>query len=222
MELGADKRSLLALAGVLAVLLGVLYFQFFRHPPAAAPQAIPPGSPQPTAAASGASARTPAGARAQRRGDGPADPMTADVTLRTDLLERVRGIEEPQVDRNIFQFGRPKPAAPAPPPELAERAQQLLEAAQQTQPAETQPAPAAAPPPKPPARPPSWKYYGHADDPSSAAARAFLLDGEEILIVREGTLVRGRYLITGIEGESISLRDRDAAADFTIGLEAAP
>ncbi len=221
MELGADKRSLLTLGGALVVLVGVLYFQFFLNPPAS-----PPASPQPAAAAGTAAARAPGSGRTQqrsgRRGEGAPDPMSADITLRTDLLERVRGIEEPEVDRNIFLFGRPKPAAPAPPPpEVTEQAQRLLDAVQPNATAEPEPAPADAPPPKPPARPPNWKYYGLADDPSSEAARAFLLDGEEILMVREGTLVRGRYRITVIDGESISLRDQNAAADFTIQLEAA-
>lgn len=219
------------LGGTLAVLAGVVYFQFFRDSPTPAPELRTEPRSQAAGAVSANSA-TPGRTSAARRiggrfrprlggeaADADVDPMTADVTLRTDLLERVRSIEPPQVERDIFNFGRPRRPDPAPPaPEVARRAQSRLQA-EMKRPEAPAPAPATRRPRPPTAQPPKWKYFGLAGDPSSAAQRAFLLDGEEILVAEEGTLLRDRYLIQSIGADAITLLDRQAGQDFTIRLE---
>lgn len=230
MELGANKRSVATLGGLLAVLAFVVYFQFVRGPGVT----VPPRRPvvQTGSGNAGISSETPPARpdRSQRPGGrfrprlgrpgsgSRPDPMTADATLRKGLLERLRGVEEPKVDRDIFNFGRPKPpAVVAPSREEVQQAQARLEAAMKK---ERAPAPKPPPRPSPPkARPPNWKYYGLADDPASAAQRAFLLDGEEILVAAQGTVIQDRYRIDSIGLEAIVLKDLEAGQEFTIRLE---
>ena len=146
--------------------------------------------------------------------------MTADASLRKELLDRVRGIEEPSVERDIFNFGRPRrPEVKPPTPAETKQAQARLEAAMR----KPKPAPARAAPRKAPprAKPPDWKYYGLASLPGLDTRRAFLLDGEEILVAAEGALIQERYRIGQIGLEALVLEDMQAQQEFTIPLEAA-
>ena len=231
MEVGANRKSLAILAGLLAVLAFVMYYQFFRETGVTVPQRRPVirtgaaggGTPREPATAPTRRARRP-GARFQPRlgraqAEDRADPMTADTILRTGLLERVRGIEAPTVERDIFNFGpAKKPPVAAPTREEAKLAQSRLEATMKRR---RGAAPSPAPRPAPPrARPPNWKYYGLADDPGSTAQRAFLLDGEEILVAAEGGLLQGRYRIARIGLDAVVLKDLQANQEFSIPLEA--
>ncbi len=208
LELGANKKSLVQLAAALAVLAAVVYVQFFGSQggrparPAAAP-----GSSSPARAARGADSGPPA--------DPSRDPA-ADARLRKELLERVRAIEAPVVDRNIFAFGRPQPREfTGPTKEEAQLAQARLEAAVRKPP----PRPVPKPAPKRAARPPDWKYYGLASAANSEARQAFLLDGEEILLASEGALLQGRYRITGIGLQAVRLEDTLENQQFSIPLD---
>ena len=85
-------------------------------------------------------------------------------------------------------------------------------------------APVAAPKPAPrPAaprgRPPNWKYYGLADSPQSASKRAFLLDGEEIFVAAEGSVVQDRYQVARIGLDTVDLMDLEADQEFKIHRE---
>lgn len=212
MELGADKKSLIQLGVALAVLAIVVYVQFFSGPgesPAQVPAAQRP------AVSTGRTASQPPTADPQSQ-DEP--DFAADATLRKDLLERVRAIETPVVDRDIFNFGRPKPREIAGPTrEEARLAQAKLEAAAR-QPAPRPARPAPRPAPKK-ARPPDWKYYGLASSAHSEARRAFLLDGDEILLASEGSLLQGRYRITDIGLQAVRLEDTQENEEFSIPLE---
>ena len=231
MELGANKKSIATLAGLLAVLAFVTYYQFFRGAGVTVPQPRPvvrmpagnagitgePDAARPTSAGRfGGRFRPRLG---HSNADDRPDPMASDATLRKGLLERLRGIEEPKVERDIFNFGRPKPPVVAGPTrEEVRQAQARLEANMKKR---TAPPPRPPPRPSPPkARPPRWKYYGLADDPASAAQRGFLLDGEEILVAAEGTILQGRYRIDRIGLDAIVLRDLQADQEFSIQLEA--
>ncbi len=212
MELGANKRSLIQLGVALAVLAIVVYVQFFSGPgggPAPLPTAQRP------AVSAGGAANQPPTVDPQS----PNEPdLTADATLRKDLLERVRAIETPVVDRDIFNFGRPKPREIAGPTrEEARLAQAKLEAAAR-KPAPRPARPAPRPAPKK-ARPPDWKYYGLASSAHSEARRAFLLDGDEILLASEGSLLQGRYRITDIGLQAVRLKDTEENQEFSIPLE---
>lgn len=212
MELGANKRSLIQLGVALTVLAIVVYVQFFSGPsggPAPVPTAQRP------AVSAGGTANQPPAVDPQSQNE---PDFTADATLRKDLLERVRAIETPVVDRDIFNFGRPKPREIAGPTrEEARLAQAKLEAAAR-KPAPRPARPAPRPAPKK-ARPPDWKYYGLASSAHSEARRAFLLDGDEILLASEGSLLQGRYRITDIGLQAVRLEDTQENEEFSIPLE---
>ena len=221
MELGANNKSLIQLAVALTVLAVVMYVQFFSGSggsPATSATATRPvpaqaieRPPEPTFRTA---SQPPAANLATSQELNPA----ADATLRKELLERVRAIEAPVVDRNIFNFGRPKPPEIAGPTrEEAQLAQAKLEAAVR-KPAPKPERPAPKPAPKA-ARPPNWKYYGLASAADSEAKQAFLLDGEEILLASIGSLLQGRYRITDIGLQAVELEDTEENQQFSIPLE---
>lgn len=226
MEVGADRKSLIKLGAALAVLAVVVYFQFFRGPePQPAAPRVAAGAPA-TARNSTADlqpTRPPRGGRFQprlgrREADGALDPLTAETTLRTDLLHQVRAIEVPTVDRDIFNFGRPKPPPPQPPdPEAAREAQRRVE--EQMRARRARAAQPSAPAPAPRARPPAWKYFGVASREDAAAQRAFLLDGEEILVAEQGVVVQDRYRIKRVGLDALVLADLKSNQEFSIPLE---
>lgn len=218
MELGANKKSLIQLAAALAVLAVVMYVQFFSGPsgspatPATATRPVP--SPATERPAGPTASQPQAADLATSQELNPA----ADATLRKELLERVRAIEAPVVDRNIFNFGRPKPLEIAgPSKEEAQLAQAKLEAAVR-KPGPKPELPAPKPAPKV-VRPPNWKYYGLASAANSEARQAFLLDGEEILLASKGSLLQGRYRITDIGLQAVELEDTQENQQFSIPLE---
>ena len=221
MEVGANKKSLIQLAVALAVLAVVVYVQFFSGPggspapPAAARRSEPAATaPRPAAISLEPAHQLPA---ADLPAQQDSDP-SADATLRKDLLERVRAIETPVVDRNIFNFGRPKPReVVGPSKEEAQLAQAKLEAAVKTP--QPKPKPPAPEPAAKPVRPPNWKYYGLASAAQSEVRRAFLLDGDEILLASKGSLLQGRYRITEIGLQAVKLQDTQENQQFSIPLE---
>ncbi len=226
MELGANRRSLTQLAVLLVLLAVVVYFQFLRGPggPSEPPSATT-ATPGPAAADPLPGGRQPRRRFQPRMGGASAeaatDPMTADATIRKDRLARLREIDEPSIERDIFNFGRPKPVTvQGPTREELLAAQRRLEQARQP----------ATPPPPEPARPepevarvvpPDWKYYGLASLSDMDARRGFLLDGEEILVVAEGSRVRDKYRIAMIGLSEIEVEDIDAGQGFSIQLEVA-
>ena len=210
MELGANKRSLIQLGVAVFVLAIVVYVQFFSGSGEA-----PAPTTQRSAASTGSTTSRPPTTDRQAQNE---PDFTADATLREDLLERVRAIETPVVDRDIFNFGRPKPREIAGPTrEEARLAQAKLEAATR------KPAPRPARPAPRPAhktvRPPDWKYYGLASSAHTEARRAFLLDGDEILLASEGALLQDRYRITKIGRQAVTLEDTQEDQEFSIPLE---
>ena len=231
MEIGANRRSLGLLGLLIAVLAFVVYFQFFTEDAPSNPKAAAPartGQAEPSETTRTERSRGPASRRtggrfqprlgSERTGE-RLDPMTAASTLRTDLLDRVQGIVEPTVERDIFNFGRPKkPEVAGPTREEAQLAQSRLDAAVRT-PVKPPKRPVSRPK-QPPARPPNWKYFGQANDPGSLASRAFLLDGEEILVAAEGSMLQGRYRLLRIDPEQVVVQDTQAGLRFSLPIEA--
>ena len=129
---------------------------------------------------------------AQRnRRSGQQQVLDVDPTLRLDLLEASRAVQYEGSSRNIFEFYSPpappppvNPAPPLPPPGNASAG--------------------TAPPPKQPAI--ALKFYGMAQRPGGPR-RAFLTDGEEIMIAREGEVVANFYKINRIGVSSLELED---------------
>jgi hypothetical protein len=160
--------------------------------PAASPRAAVLGLQNPSTAGS-----APAPARAPRAGSG--EPLSQeelaslDPTLREDLLDRSRRIAYSGSTRNIFQYYTPPPppAPPAPPPSPA-------------QPVDAAPSRPAPPPPPPPI---ALKFYGVAAPPGSGDKKAFLTDGDEIIITQEGETIARFYKVIRIGVNSIELED---------------
>ncbi|OFV99670.1 MAG: hypothetical protein A3H94_03795 [Acidobacteria bacterium RIFCSPLOWO2_02_FULL_60_20] len=128
--------------------------------------------------------------------------LDVDPSLRLDLLEASRSVIYQGSSRNIFEYpsqAEPLPVAPAPPvtPPGDESATQT-------------PAP-----PKSPSLP--WKFYGTAQQ-SGGPRRAFLTDGEEILIAKEGEIVAKFYKINRIGVSSLELEDTRSSEKQQLAL----
>jgi hypothetical protein len=225
MKLGAERNKVIMLAALSMIAAGTIYVQYFSGPPTA-----PPRAPRPTAADAAAAPATavqraprarPARSRSQRfqpsfsgGSEEPLDPMQVDPTLRTDLLAKVRAVEFTRVERDLFQFTTRK-VEPLKPAQVA-KAQELLKKAE-----EPKPPPAAEPPPpsKPKAPPIPWKYYGFATPPGDTRKRAFLLDGEDVLIATEGDVFKNRYKVVRIGVNSIIVEDLQFQDQQTLPLD---
>ena len=236
MKLGTeDKKKTYAAIGLTAVALVTVYVQFFSGAP------VVPGPPPPRPAAS-VSAPVQPQARAVRRAPSPTtsrrrssaagefepiwrrshedeefDPLQDDPTLRTELLAAVRDAEFRGVERNIFQFTTRKVVQAPPPADLVKQAQERQRAFEQAR-AESKPAEPAKPAPK---RAPriTWKYYGFANEAGESQRRAFLLDGEDVLIAGEGDLLRGgRYKVVRISLSNIVIEDTEFQEEQTLPI----
>ena len=174
------------------------------------PPASPSASRQAGTAASGTrsgqdralAAAVDGGSAAPRRGKQRKLVLDVDPSLRLDLLEASRAVIYQGSSRNIFEYpsqAEPLPVAPAPPvtPPGDESATQT-------------PAP-----PKPPSLP--WKFYGTAQQ-SGGPRRAFLTDGEEILIAKEGEVVAKFYKINRIGVSSLELEDTRSSEKQQLAL----
>ncbi|MBI4461077.1 MAG: hypothetical protein HY648_13600 [Acidobacteria bacterium] len=113
--------------------------------------------------------------------------LALDPTLRLDLLEKSRQVKYQGASRNIFQMYTPPAPAPVVPPAAPSGAS------------------AATPLAPQPAIP--LKFYGMAMQPDATEKKAFLTDGEEIFIAKEGDLVARQYRIVRIGMNSVELED---------------
>jgi hypothetical protein len=77
------------------------------------------------------------------------------------------------------------------------------------------------PPPPPPAQL-SMKFFGYGNLPSGGPRRAFLLDGEDVLIVGEGETVQNHIRILRIGNESIEFEDTNTHQRGSNPIEASP
>jgi hypothetical protein len=145
------------------------------------------------------------------------DPLEHDPTLRTDLLAAVRDVPMSPYSRNIFQFGERRrvvePLSEAEIKKATERA--------------TPPPPPPAPVPtvakaaeKPTAPRLTWKYYGFASPSGDGQRRAFLLDGENVLIGAEGDVFRQRYKVKRVGLTSIVIEDLQYSEEQTLPITA--
>ena len=136
------------------------------------------------------------------------DPATVDPTLRLDLLAKVQQAELAGPGRNVFQFGQapPKPLPPEPKVQLTKAV-----------------APAAPPAPPKPAGPPApppinLRYYGFSSVAGSSTKTAFFLDGEDILVAKEGDTLKRRYRVVRIGATSVVMEDTESKRQQTLPL----
>ncbi len=229
MKAGAEPKKVAILVGLLAVAAYLLYDQFQPDPgsrPAAAPARTAPPARQIRSAADellggGGAAKTRSSQRIMKEfkpvlkrskpGEGP-DPVKLDPTLRQDLLAKVQSLDYQTAERNLFQFGTPKPKVD-PQAEAAKEAAAPPKANGPGGPAANTP-PAKAPPP-----PIQLKYYGYANRPGDTRRRALLMDGEEIFVAVEGEVLRRRYRVVRIGINSIVIEDVEFKSEQTLPLQ---
>ena len=239
MTLGAQPKKMAILGVLLAVAAVVLYLNVFAgdsESTPAAPQRPPvvadPVNRTPQTAVSRANVKR-AGRGANTSGeikprqgwerpeDRP-DPATIDPTLRLDLLAKVQNVEPAASMRNIFQYG----AAP-PPPSAKIELPKVGTIAVNKGPALPPPAPVQAGPPPPPPEPKAptitMKYYGYQISKADGSKKAFLLDGDDVIIAGENEPVkRGRYKVVAIGLTSITIEDTQFKSNQTVRIQEEP
>ena len=234
MKVGAeDKKKVALLAALSAIALVTVYIQFFSGAPqngAGSPAARPAAGLPPTQAQPARRITAPARRRVQAGGqafqpvwaslrdDETFNPLEADPTLRTDLLEAVRSVSFTNVERNIFEFTtRRRVEVPPSAAEIA-RANALQQAAEREA---APPAPVQPPTPQAPRAPRlGWRYYGFANADQDGERRAFLLDGTDVLIGSEGDIFKNRYKIVRIGQAQIVVEDMQFQSEQELVLEA--
>ncbi len=146
------------------------------------------------------------------------NPLAADPTLRTDLLAAVRQVPMSRYRRNIFQFGqRRRIQQPLSAAEIAKAAQKATTPRPRPP---IQAKPTTVPPPARSAPRITWKYYGFASPSKEGDRRAFLLDGEDVLIGGEGHVFRDRYKVKRIGLTSIVMEDLEYSEEQTLPITA--
>ena len=244
MKLGTEDKKKTALAiGLSVVALVTVYLNMFADGPsssparprpaaAAQPRADAPIQPQARPSRAVSAVRSSSGrsrrARLQSNTFEPIwqqsheeefDPLAADPTLRTDMLAAVRTVPMSRYSRNIFEFGqRRRIVEPLSDAEIAKATQRAAP------PKPVTPAPAAKPAatPAPARKAPriTWKYYGFASPAGDGQRRAFLLDGEDVLIGGEGDVFRSRYKVKRIGMTSIVVEDLEYSEEQTLPITA--
>jgi hypothetical protein len=224
MKLGANEPKKLIVLGGLVLLGGWLaYTNLFSGPSVSTTRtaALPVASEDAVSAST--ESEPPAGARAPvrrarsdefhpilhpRRPEDRIDPSRIDPTLRLDLLAKLQSVELSGSGRNPFKIGPPPPKVeplkgPEPKVDL--------------KPVQADAKPAA--PPGPPSPPPiNLKYYGFTSAPGNTAKTAFFLDGEDILVAKEGDTLKRRYRVVRIGITSVVMEDTDSKRQETIKL----
>jgi hypothetical protein len=143
------------------------------------------------------------------------DATSIDPTLRLDLLAKVQAVNLEGGERNLFQFGAaPLPKVPEP---------KIVPAG--PKPPLTPGMPGGGPPdpPKPPPPPPvPLKFYGYAAPDPAGAKRLFFLDGDDIVVVHEGELIKGRYKVVQTGVNSVVVEDTQFNSRETLALVEPP
>ena len=230
MKLGTNEPKKVGALALLAIVAGYLvYSNVISGPaPSAAPSApaVPAPAAQPAApfVASTPEPPRPAPRAAAGRGrsdefhptfrskrpEDRIDPTRIDPTLRLDLLAKLQRVGSSGAGRNLFQFSMPpvKAELKGPEPKVAPKPVKVEEAKAQ--------------PPKPPGPPPpppiNLKYYGFSSAPGNNAKTAFFLDGDDILVAREGETLKRRYRVVRIGVTSVVMEDTESKHQQTLPL----
>lgn len=141
------------------------------------------------------------------------DFSKVDPTLRLDLLAKLQ-VETTPTARNLFQFGTAPTAAALKGPEP-----KVLPKPVALKPAAGTPVSLGAPPP--PSIP--LKYYGFTSAaPGNSPKTAFFLDGDEILVGKEGDTLKRRYRVVRISPNTVVMEDTQSKREQTLHMEDMP
>lgn len=219
MKLGAEPKKVAILTVLLAVAAALIYNNILSAPdyggpsrpaapaksaanaPTQAPAvAAPPRSTPPRTASSRAVAQEFRPSLRRRDSMAASDALTADPTLRLDLLAKLQEVRVSGGSRSLFEFGQPPPVK-VPEPKILPKP---VEAAKDAKPEESKP---EAKPPKPPPPPIPLKFYGYSATRGAGSRRGFFLKGDEILVAGEGELIDNRFKIVRIGLNSAVVQD---------------
>ena len=137
--------------------------------------------------------------------DAKFEPLNVDEpNLRIDLLERLKNEEYSGSHRNIFTFG-PPPPPPLTPAQKAERDHRLYGP--------------SVPPPPPPVNV-GATFFGYASVPESGKRVAFFLDGDDVLLVSEGSVFMNRFRLDKIGNDSADVEEISSQRHVTVPMVA--
>ena len=224
MKLGTNEPKKVVFLAVLAAAAGYLvYSNFLSSPspgvvsqpeatPAAAPVDAPAPPPRP-ALRGGSQSDDFHPILHSKRPENRIDFSKVDPTLRLDLLAKLQ-VKTPPAARNLFQFGSaPAPAA------LKGPEPRILPKPVAVKPASGVPVSPGAPPP--PSIP--LKYYGFTSAaPGNSPKTAFFLDGDEILVGKEGDTLKRRYRVVRISPNTVVMEDTQSKHEQTLHMEDMP
>jgi hypothetical protein len=63
------------------------------------------------------------------------------------------------------------------------------------------------PPPEPAAPPIPFKYYGYSSVKGELRKKVFFLDGEDVIVVLEGDMIKNRYKVLHVGLRSVEMED---------------
>ncbi len=221
MNVGAEPKKVAILAGIVVVGIGLYFYNSSSDVTITVPRSAPVAAPQVAAAASGRTTQRSARALNTEfrprvmgsRPDDKLDPASINPELHLDLLAKVQGIEPAEAGRNLFQFGQP-PAPPKPVQPIPPNVPKIPVNQGPPPPSVTHNVP-TGPPPAPPI---DLKYYGYVVSKADGLKRAFLLDGDNILMVQENQTVKQRYRIVKIALGTIEIEDLQGKNTQTLRL----
>jgi hypothetical protein len=214
MNLGAEPKKIVMLAGLVVVGGYVFYSNVLSSPETEKPRtleqpAVAPQAPS-VVAARGPAPRKTSHIRTEAfqpklptRPEDKPNYATVDPTLRLDLLAKVQAVEPEGGSRSLFVFSA-APAAEVKLPDVGPIHPKPRFVGPMPPPA---PAAAAAKPPEPPPPPITLKFYGYSTPRADGQKRAFFLDGDDIFVAAEGEMVKKRYRVVQIQVNSVVMED---------------
>jgi len=223
MKLGAERKKVAILIGLLLVAAYFLYTNLGSSPsagssqpkarPATAHSAIPDVMPAPEVKTGTARPTVPRRAEQEFRlsfKNKGVDPATIDPKLRLDLLAKVRSVDVGPAERNLFAWG-PAPT-PVLPPGVKDPHPIVPKPPSPSSPGNVDIAGGTPPPP-----PITLKYYGYTAPRSDGHKRAFFSEGDcsgttptaqcDIFVAAEGELIMKRYKVVRIGVSSVEVED---------------
>jgi hypothetical protein len=221
MNVGAEPKKVAILAGIVVVGLAYYFYNSSNDVTITVPRTAPVTASRVAAGASGRATQRSARALNSEfrprvmgsRPDDKVDPASINPELHLELLAKVEAVQPAEAGRNLFQFGQ----APPPPKPV-----QPIPSNVQKIPVNQGPPPSAVthnvptgPPPPPPI---DLKYYGYVVSKADGLKRAFLLDGDNILMVSENQTVKQHYRIVKIALGTIEIEDTQAKNTQTLRL----
>jgi hypothetical protein len=222
MKLGAERKKVAFLAGLVLLAAYFVYSNVFSSQPAPAPQprtgirpdALPElGRPAPRAEVRNTAQSTLQEFRPSLKSKKAAERgelISMDATLRLDLLAKLQNVRLQGGNRSLFEFS----AAPLPKtPEGKVIPKPLVQTVQlppQPKPPESEVKPVAPPIP--------LKFYGYATAFRQGGKRAFFLDGDQILVASEGEVLKKRYRVVRVGVNSVVMEDTQFKAEQTLPL----